>query len=85
MTQIFREILGRPIGKETKFLKWEDVIFQFKKESSKIKLLTNEDKTKVAFRVETSNGINAEVEISADELKNLIKTSTEQLAKIEKQ
>ena len=81
--QIFREIAGRPIGKEIKTMDWEETIFQFKQNSSKIKMLTNKDKSKVGFGIETLNGIKAEVEISSNELKNLISLSKEQLDKLE--
>ena len=81
--QIFREIVGRPIGKEIKTMDWEETIFQFKENSSKIKMLTNKDKSKVGFGIETLNGIKAEVEISPNELKNLISLSKEQLDKLE--
>jgi len=81
--QIFREIAGRPIGKEIKTMDWEETIFQFKQNNSKIKMLTNKDKSKVGFGIETLNGIKAEVEISSNELKNLISLSKEQLDKLE--
>ena len=81
--QIFREIVGRPIGKEIKTMDWEETIFQFKENSPKIKMLTNKDKSKVGFGIETLNGIKAEVEISPNELKNLISLSKEQLDKLE--
>ena len=73
--QIFREIVGRPIGREIKAMDWDDIVFQFKQENSKIKMLTNKEKTGVGFGIETLNGIKAEVEISIDELKNLINLS----------
>ena len=81
--QIFREIAGRPIGKEIKTMDWEETIFQFKQNSTKIKMLTNKDKSKVGLGIETLNGIKAEVEISSNELKNLISLSKEQLDKLE--
>ena len=81
--QIFREIVGRPIGKEIKTMDWEETIFQFRQNSSKIKMLTNKDKSKIGFGIETLNGIKAEVEISSNELKNLISLSKEQLDKLE--
>ena len=81
--QIFREIAGRPIGKEIKTMDWEETIFQFRQNSSKIKMLTNKDKSKIGFGIETLNGIKAEVEISSNELKNLISLSKEQLDKLE--
>ena len=81
--QIFREIAGRPIGQEIKTMDWEETIFQFKQNSTKIKMLTNKDKSKVGFGIETLNGIKAEVEISSNELKNLISLSKEQLDKLE--
>lgn len=83
ITQIFREILGRPIGKAASFMDWKEVIFQFEKENSKIKMLTNKEKSKVGFGIETPSGIKAEIEISVNELKNLIKLSNEQLSKLE--
>ena len=85
VTQIFKEILGRPIGKVINFMDWKEVIFQFKQESSKIKMMTNKEKSRVGFGIETANGIKAEVEISANELKNLIKLSNEQLSILENQ
>ena len=81
--QIFREIAGRPIGKEIKTMDWEETIFQFEQNSTKIKMLTNKDKSKVGLGIETLNGIKAEVEISSNELKNLISLSKEQLDKLE--
>ena len=83
ITQIFREILGRPIGKAASFMDWKEVIFQFEQEKSKIKMLTNKEKSKVGFGIETPSGIKAEIEISVNELKNLIKLSNEQLSKLE--
>ena len=83
ITQIFREILGRPVGKAASFMDWKEVIFQFKQENSKIKMLTNKEKSKVGFGIETPSGIKAEIEISVNELKNLIKLSNEQLSKLE--
>tara|TARA_B100001123_G_C14972421_1_gene892196 strand:- start:305 stop:694 length:390 start_codon:yes stop_codon:yes gene_type:complete len=80
--QIFREIIGRPAGKEIKTMDWDDVVFQFGKKNSKIKLLTNKEKSKVCFGIETINGIKAEVEISSEELKNLINLGQEQLSKL---
>ena len=81
--QIFREITGRPIGKENKNMDWDDIVFQFKQDNSKIKMLANKEKTRVGFGIETLNGIKAEVEISREELKNLINLSTKQLSEIE--
>ena len=83
ITQIFREIIGRPVGKEIKTMNWENVIFQFKQKNSKIKMLTNKEKSIVSIGIETLNGIKAEVEISHDELKNLINLSQEQLNKLD--
>ena len=82
ITQIFREIIGRPVGKEIKTMNWENVIFQFKQKNSKIKMLTNKEKSIVSIGIETLNGIKAEVEISSEELKNLINLSQEQLSKL---
>ena len=83
ITQIFREILGRPVWKAASFMDWKEVIFQFKQENSKIKMLTNKEKSKVGFGIETPSGIKTEIEISVNELKNLIKLSNEQLSKLE--
>ena len=46
-------------------------------------MLTNKEKSKVGFGIETPSGIKAEIEISVNELKNLIKLSNEQLSKLE--
>ena len=81
--QIFREITGRPIGKENKNMDWDDIVFQFKQDNSKIKMLANKEKTRVGFGIETLNGIKAEVAISRVELKNLINLSTKQLSELE--
>ena len=81
--QIFREIIGRPIGKENKNMDWDDIVFQFKQDNSKIEMLANKEKTRVGFGIETLNGIKAEVEISQDELKKLINLSTKQLSVLE--
>ena len=81
--QIFREITGRPIGKENKNMDWDDIVFQFKQDNSKIRMLANKEKTRVGFGIETLNGIKAEVEISQDELKKLINLSTKQLSVLE--
>ena len=81
--QIFREITGRPIGKENKNMDWDDIVFQFKQDNSKIEMLANKEKTRVGFGIETLNGIKAEVEISQDELKKLINLSTKQLSELE--
>ena len=83
ITQIFREIIGRTSGNEIKKMDWENVIFQFKQNNSEIKMLTNKEKSTVAIGIETLNGIKAEVEVSPDELKNLINLSKEQLTKLE--
>ena len=83
ITQIFREIIGRPAGKEIKTMDWDNVIFQFKQKNSKIKMLTNKEKSTIGIGIETLNGIKAEVEISPEELKNLINLSKEQLNKLE--
>ena len=81
--QIFREIVGRPAGKEVKTMDWDETVFQFKQNNSKIKMLTNQENSKVGLGIETVNGIKAEVEISPDELKKLINLSKEQLSKLE--
>ena len=84
ITQIFKEILGRPVGKKIEEMDWDNVIFQSQKESSKIQMVTNREKGKVGFSIQSVNGIRAEVDISAKELKDLINLSNEQLIKLEK-
>ena len=83
ITQIFREIIGRTGKDELIKTDWDDIIFQFKRNNSEIKMLSNNEKSTVAIAIETLNGINAEVEVSPDELKNLINLSKEQLKKME--
>ena len=81
--QIFREIVGRPAGKEVKTMDWDETVFQFKQNNSKIKMLSNKENSRVGFGIETINGIKAEIELSLDELKKLISLSKEQLSKLE--
>ena len=83
ITQIFREIIGRTSKDELIKTDWDNIIFQFKRNNSEIKMLSNNEKSTVAIAIETLNGIKAEVEVSPDELKNLINLSKEQLKKIE--
>ena len=83
ITQIFREIIGRTSKDELIKTDWDNIIFQFKRNNSEIKMLSNNEKSTVAIAIETLNGIKAEVEVSPDELKNLINLSKEQLKKME--
>ena len=83
ITQIFREMIGRTSKDDLIKMDWDNIIFQFKRNNSEIKMLSNNEKSTVAIAIETLNGINAEVEVSPDELKNLINLSKEQLKKME--
>ena len=83
ITQIFREIIGRTGKDDLIKMDWDNIIFQFKRNNSEIKMLSNNEKSTVAIAIETLNGIKAEVEVSPDELKNLINLSKEQLKKME--
>jgi len=47
-------------------------------------MIADQKKNKVGFSIESSNGTKAEVDISAKELKDLIKISNDQLNKLEK-
>ena len=83
ITQIFREMIGRTSKDDLIKMDWDNIIFQFKRNNSEIKMLSNNEKSTVAIAIETLNGIKAEVEVSPDELKNLINLSKEQLKKME--
>ena len=83
ITQIFREMIGRTSKDDLIKMDWDNIIFQFKRNNSEIKMLSNNEKSTVAIAIETLNGIKAEVEVSPDELKNLINLSKEQLIKME--
>ncbi len=85
ITQIFKEILGRPAGKKIEEMEWDNIIFQSQKESSKIEMMTNRENGKVGFSIQSATGIKAEVDISAKELENLINLSNEQLTKLKKE
>ena len=83
ITQIFREMIGRTSKDDLIKMDWDNIIFQFKRNNSEIKMLSNNEKSTVAIAIETLNGIKAEVEVSPDELKNIINLSKEQLKKME--
>lgn len=82
INQIFKEILGRQVGKKIEEMEWDEIIFRSQKDSSKINMVADQKKNKVGFSIESSNGIKAEVNISAKELKDLIKISSDQLDKL---
>ena len=84
INQIFKEILGRQVGKKIEEMEWDEIIFSSQKGASKINMIADQKKNKVGFSIESSNGTKAEVDISAKELKDLIKISNDQLNKIEK-
>ena len=84
INQIFKEILGRPAGRNIEEMDWDEIVFRSQKGSSKINMVLDTKRTKVGFSIESSNGTKAEIDISAKELKDLIKISTEQLKKLEK-
>jgi len=84
INQIFKEILGRQVGKKIEEMEWDEIIFSSQKGASKINMIADQKKNKVGFSIESSNGTKAEVDISAKELKDLIKISNDQLNKLEK-
>ena len=84
INQIFKEILGRQVGKKIEEIEWDEIIFSSQKGASKINMIADQKKNKVGFSIESSNGTKAEVDISAKELKDLIKISNDQLNKLEK-
>jgi hypothetical protein len=84
INQIFKEILGRQVEKKIEEMEWDEIIFSSQKGASKINMIADQKKNKVGFSIESSNGTKAEVDISAKELKDLIKISNDQLNKLEK-
>lgn len=84
INQIFKEILGRQVGKKIEEMEWDEIIFSSQRGTSKINMVADQKKNKVGFSIESSSGTKAEVDISAKELKDLIKISNDQLSKLEK-
>jgi len=84
INQIFKEILGRQVGEKIEEMEWDEIIFSSQKGASKINMVADHKKNKVGFSIESSNGTKAEVDISAKELKDLIKIGNDQLNKLEK-